>query len=422
MLSRLLWVFAVFLGHCSFALKFSSVTDHVRLGDARGKVVGFVDFNADKATDILFQTDNSISVYLWSREKQRFHLHQLLSLNGSSVVDTVAVDLDADGQVDLLTLTREGGRCHSMTVYWMKPHSRGPAIEYQEVIGNGVLSPPLVLDGNGDHIPDLLTHSCLNNTSTLWLSKEFLREFQKETISLSLNYTSSYYVDLTDDNLADVVVEGRGSSGRSLLFWQRNPSCGDETSFLSPSLPVPLPFPLSSAAVFSPLTFNDIDGDGEIEAVGVTCPDPDCTTAHVHILSHQSSFPTSPDGCGVSGTQPVNFTQVHTVAVHGESVSLSSHPPVLGDLDLDGYPDILLPVSSSSGVLLLVPRQCRDNCNGSKVTLDPQWIPVTNGNVTSAFFFDLWEDVRPHPPTHTLFYLTYKNKHLHISFSRSANE
>ena len=29
------------------------------------------------------------------------------------------------------------------------------------------------------------------------------------------------------------------------------------------------------------------DGDGEIEAVGVTCPDPDCTTAHVHILSHQ---------------------------------------------------------------------------------------------------------------------------------------
>ena len=98
MLSRLLWVFAVFLGHCSFALKFSSVTDHVRLGDARGKVVGFVDFNADKATDILFQTgqsgfnsgrpisanvfstDNSISVYLWSRDKQRFHLHQLLSL------------------------------------------------------------------------------------------------------------------------------------------------------------------------------------------------------------------------------------------------------------------------------------------------------------------------------------------------------
>ena len=59
MLSRLLWVFVVFLGHCSFALKFSSVTGHVRLGDARGKVVGFVDFNADKATDILFQTGQS---------------------------------------------------------------------------------------------------------------------------------------------------------------------------------------------------------------------------------------------------------------------------------------------------------------------------------------------------------------------------
>ena len=99
-------VFAVFLGHCIFALKFSSVTDHVRLGDARGKVVGFVDFNADKATDVLFQTgrsavnsgrpillltlalhstDSEISVYLWSREKQRFHLHHLLTLYVQSV-------------------------------------------------------------------------------------------------------------------------------------------------------------------------------------------------------------------------------------------------------------------------------------------------------------------------------------------------
>ena len=81
------------------------------------------------------------------------------------MVHAVAVDLDADGQVDLLTLTREGGRCHSVSVHWMKPHSGGPAIgescctsprsvdllpsyhsDYQEMIGNGVLSPPLVLE------------------------------------------------------------------------------------------------------------------------------------------------------------------------------------------------------------------------------------------------------------------------------------
>ena len=53
----------------------------------------------------------------------------------------MAVDLDADGQVDLVTLSREeeegedGGRegedrrrCHSMTVYWMKPQTGGPAV------------------------------------------------------------------------------------------------------------------------------------------------------------------------------------------------------------------------------------------------------------------------------------------------------
>ena len=45
----------VCLTHC-IALKFAGVTDHVRLGGARGKVVGFADLNADKATDILFQS------------------------------------------------------------------------------------------------------------------------------------------------------------------------------------------------------------------------------------------------------------------------------------------------------------------------------------------------------------------------------
>ena len=47
---------SVFLGHCVLALKFSSVSDHVRLGDAHGIVSAFADFNADKTTDILFQT------------------------------------------------------------------------------------------------------------------------------------------------------------------------------------------------------------------------------------------------------------------------------------------------------------------------------------------------------------------------------
>ena len=55
MLLRVLCV-SVFLSHCIAALKFSGVTDHVRLGGARGRVVGFADLNADKATDILFQS------------------------------------------------------------------------------------------------------------------------------------------------------------------------------------------------------------------------------------------------------------------------------------------------------------------------------------------------------------------------------
>ena len=47
---------SVFLVHCIVALKLSSVTSHVKLSGVRGTVSGFVDFNADKTTDILVQT------------------------------------------------------------------------------------------------------------------------------------------------------------------------------------------------------------------------------------------------------------------------------------------------------------------------------------------------------------------------------
>ena len=35
------------------ALKFSDVSDRVRLGDVSGKIAAFADFNSDKATDFL---------------------------------------------------------------------------------------------------------------------------------------------------------------------------------------------------------------------------------------------------------------------------------------------------------------------------------------------------------------------------------
>ena len=53
LLWRALLCLSVLLGECIVALKFSSVTSHVRLGEARGKLAGFADFNADKATDVL---------------------------------------------------------------------------------------------------------------------------------------------------------------------------------------------------------------------------------------------------------------------------------------------------------------------------------------------------------------------------------
>ena len=89
--------------------------------------------------------------------------------NDSSVAHTLAVDLDADGQVDLLTLSAGRGEegeeeegCHVMAVHWMRPQREGPVIgeftissycilfyhiiDKYQVIADHVLSPPLILE------------------------------------------------------------------------------------------------------------------------------------------------------------------------------------------------------------------------------------------------------------------------------------
>ena len=104
----------------------------------------------------------------------------LLYRNGSSVVYTAAVDLDANGQVDLLTLSEEGGEggegggregeggnCYTLGVYWLSAEDGLPVVgevetmhvhtcvlcppslclpESYQIIGLQVLSPPLVLE------------------------------------------------------------------------------------------------------------------------------------------------------------------------------------------------------------------------------------------------------------------------------------
>ena len=54
--------------------------------------------------------------------------------NGSGVVYTAAVDLDANGQVDLLTLSegRRGGReeesCYTLGVHWLRAEDGLPVV------------------------------------------------------------------------------------------------------------------------------------------------------------------------------------------------------------------------------------------------------------------------------------------------------
>ena len=69
---------------------------------------------------------------------------------------------------------------------------------------------------------------------------------------------------------------------------------------------------------------------------------------------------------------------------------------MIGDLDLDGYPDVIVSVVNETGISL---RPLILLGSGGRSGLHPQWDLLNDpaaSNVTQTAFFDLWEDVSDH--------------------------
>lgn len=230
---------------------------------------------------------------------------------------------------------------------------------------------------------------------------------------------SNAYVDMNGDCVSDLIVTSMGSSGPQLEIW-----LNEKASFRQDKV-----LPLLEGA--SGVIFSDFDRDGTMDILYSVChPSPNCSDENsIHIIynvqkpicgdifSSRSNCRPSSELCtaddyqlGVASNVSSNHNSVLVPTAHFQNrhfqwTTTSAVMIRSGDFNLDGFPDLLIPMVGADGSTIIelwenVP--CTESLCGPEATSSNRrtFQQMTNGvNALSdvkgsyvAAFFDFDED------------------------------
>ncbi|KAE9384582.1 hypothetical protein BT96DRAFT_1026852 [Gymnopus androsaceus JB14] len=370
----------------------NSLVNAGSMGLGPGRVIAFGDFNGDQFLDALMlgYDQRTLSVYLWNHEEYIFQKSSSFT-HPSNVYNVVPGDFTHSGKLDLLVMS---GALSSgpldLSVY-PSLTAGGFDVTNPFSLTSSSLSQPIPLDLNGDMKIDLLgmTPSSQHSSTApfqMWknvwnasqayspLFEVMNSPFHGSQCTLS-NPHSNAVIDLDGDCLADVfLVCDNGNGIKHFQIWINNKDSG---------------FTLAQQGDLPPgvqsITFADIDRDGTIDMVFPTCSSVSSSGAgldcYINIAFNQQlplCATTEPSvSKGVLTCRPPDnlciadpnfkydfsdglvrfplsalFPEGPTPSLLVQDTSFSPSIPLsltLGDANLDGFPDILLIVSSSQG-------------------------------------------------------------------------
>ncbi|CAN9506882.1 unnamed protein product [Ophioblennius macclurei] len=344
-----------------------------------GTVAAFGDFNADKQTDIFIIRDHSeIVIYLADSKAPYFKPKVNITLpSGAFITSVVPGDYDGDSQMDVLLTSGSGSNKVEVFIFW----GNNQTLDMSGMIrlNKTFTDQPLVMDFNGDMIPDIFGVTSLTNTEVCSLTKRTPQWHKGLSSPVTMRVPhSNTFIDLNNDFAADLFLTTEGSMFETWL--------NKDGNFIKAGPPVEPP-----AKTVGQSSFVDFDGDGHQDHLLPACVDEGCQRSAIYLAK-----PGSHEWVRVLSDFQWRGT-MWSFALGTPTSPLVLH---LGDYNLDGFPDALAVLRNTSGsnrqAFLLENVPCNNpECHTVGRMFHIHWDQPDLGaiqNAVIATYFDIYED------------------------------
>ena len=363
----------------------------------------FGDFNSDKLTDLFVikrhadEGNHSIGVFLANVEKlfslsnavyHWFYYLELCQLP-FKVHSMTPGDFNGDGAMDLLVTThhKNGGKFSDVYIFYGDLKNLNCSTESLLTI----TGQPLVLDYNGDMIPDILADDTKGKRS-VWLFFQHQNFTVVEnpfttTINTSIVVpNSNTFIDLNQDMHADIFIHGKDKDGSDVFeYWVSGGQGFDMFKAMKP--------PPKDNIIIGQSTFNDVNADSHIDHILPVCFTSKCTNSAIFIYTNGKWFDlninfTDPDK--KKWTFPHN--NISPAPLYTDVVTAR-----MGDFNFDGFPDMLITLKpedeDTTQVFLLTNKPCLDKTCNFERTFEVQWKELREfKDSVLGTFYDIYDD------------------------------
>ncbi|KAK8385661.1 hypothetical protein O3P69_016441 [Scylla paramamosain] len=352
----------------------------------------FGDFNSDKLTDLFVVTEDgkTLEILISQPEpplmvpsgpdnKRLFCTYKTLN-----IVNVAPGDFDGNGAMDVMIVSHNTKVSEFFEVYilWGSLKEEPLRCGSEDLPLLSLSGQPLVMDYNGDMIPDLFGED-KNNTRMFWVfgpKRDSPTAVPVEIGNLtSLRVPSSHaFIDLDDDLAADLWVTATGQ----YEVWMKSFKGFKLNRTTEPPAPV-----------VGQTSFADVNLDGEVDALVPACKDESCSQSAIYIYSYGHSkwieldvnFKDSSENIWrYPQSKDKDYLYTDTITLH------------VGDYNLDGYPDFLVTLINTENkprVILMENVKCEEACSAYPRKFVPHWNLFEEfGDTVLGTFFDFQED------------------------------